>query len=252
MKTAMLASIAAAIALPAHALTAGSIAFTAFNADEDGWAVVALQDLAANTPIFFTDNTWNGAAFANTEAAHRWNTGGAAIAAGTVVRFSTVDSLTALGVSHGSVTFASTANLGLNASNESIYAYTSNTDDWTTPTTFLAGFSSAPDGFGNATFGVLTNTGLVAGASAVEITPSTDFGQYAGSRSGEESFAAYAPMVNAGANWTNAVGGDQSQVSPDLTAFTTTPVPEPGTYALLLAGLAATGMVVRRRTGSPA
>ena len=37
----------AATTLPAQALTAGDLAFTSFNADEDGFAMVALADVAA-------------------------------------------------------------------------------------------------------------------------------------------------------------------------------------------------------------
>ncbi|MFN0184499.1 MAG: PEP-CTERM sorting domain-containing protein [Aquabacterium sp.] len=233
----------------AQALTAGSFAFVSFNADEDGWALVALENVAANSTIYFTDNTWNGSSFAATEAAHQWNTGGAAIAAGTVVRFSKVDSLTQIGVSVGTLSFASSANLGLNATNETIYAYTSNTSDWTAPTTFLAAVSSAASGFGNATFGVLTNTGLAAGMTAIEVAPSADFAQYTGARAGEASFGAYLPLVNASSAWSSVQGGDQSQVLPDMTAFSVVAVPEPQTYALLLAGLGAIGMVVGRRQG---
>ncbi|ATG91652.1 hypothetical protein [Methylomonas koyamae] len=45
----------------AHAaLTTGDIAFTSFNADEDGFSLVAFVDIGANTTIHFNDNEWNG------------------------------------------------------------------------------------------------------------------------------------------------------------------------------------------------
>ncbi|MFX6601400.1 hypothetical protein ABTG86_19985, partial [Acinetobacter baumannii] len=72
-------------------LGAGDIAFTAFNADEDGWAIVALTDLAANSTIYFTDSTWDGATFTSAEGFHTWQTGAGIIAAGTVIRFSDID-----------------------------------------------------------------------------------------------------------------------------------------------------------------
>lgn len=56
-------TLAVAAALPASALTTGDLAFTAFNADEDGFAMVALADVAANTKLYFSDNEWTGAAF---------------------------------------------------------------------------------------------------------------------------------------------------------------------------------------------
>ena len=49
-------SLAVAAALPASALTTGDLAFTAFNADEDGFAMVALANVATNTKVYFSDN----------------------------------------------------------------------------------------------------------------------------------------------------------------------------------------------------
>ena len=81
------------------ALQAGDIAFTSFNADEDGFSVVALREVAPFTAIYFTDNEWNGGApgsggFNSGEGTYAWVSGAAAIAAGTVVRFSEIDSAT--------------------------------------------------------------------------------------------------------------------------------------------------------------
>ena len=65
----VLALLLAATGVSAHALTAGDIAFTSFNADEDGWSIVALANISANTVVHFSDNTWNGTSFVTTEAA---------------------------------------------------------------------------------------------------------------------------------------------------------------------------------------
>ncbi len=236
-----LAAVAAAT-LPAQALTAGDLAFTSFNADEDGFSMVPLVDLAADTKVFFSDNTFNGSSFSNSEAAHSWTSGAAVVQAGTVIRFSKIDSLSSISASVGTISFITTANLGLSATAETIYAYTSATDDWQAPTSFLAAVST------ETTTTAITNAGLSNGISAVQLTNSTDYGAYTGVRSGESAFAAYTPLVNNSANWTVVVGGDQSAVSPDLTSYSVTAVPEPGTYALLLAGLAAVGFVARRRS----
>ena len=65
----------------AHALGAGDIAFTAFNADEDGWAIVALTDLAAGSTVYFSDSNWNGSSFGSAEGMHTWSTGASVITA---------------------------------------------------------------------------------------------------------------------------------------------------------------------------
>ena len=40
------------VAAPAQAQVAGDLAFTAFNADEDGWAMVTFVDLAGHHGLF--------------------------------------------------------------------------------------------------------------------------------------------------------------------------------------------------------
>ena len=40
------ALVVAAISAPVHALTAGDVAFTSFNAEEDGWSLVLLTNVA--------------------------------------------------------------------------------------------------------------------------------------------------------------------------------------------------------------
>lgn len=234
-KTLLAGLIAACASFNAFALNTGDLAFASFNADEDGFSIVTFANIAANTTIFFRDDEWNGSAFNSGEGTHAWNTGASVIAAGTVVRFTKTDQASRA-ASVGSLT--SSGDTGFNATSETVYAYIGS--DANTPTTFLAGVSS--EGATN-----LTPAGLVNGSNAVILTNSTDYASYNGSRSGQTSFAAYAPMVNNAANWNIVVGLDNAAAVPDTTAFSITPVPEADTWAMLLAGLGLMGFIGRRR-----
>lgn len=242
MKKSFLALVLAAASSQASALTTGDIAFTSFNADEDGWSLVTFVDIAANTTLYFSDNeATSPAAFNTGESAFSWNTGASVIDAGTVVRFSAIDDVSRA-ASVGSFSAVDTTNLGLSASSDTLYAYLGASH--AAPTTFLAAVSS--EGSTN-----LTPAGLTAGVNAVVLTNSTDYAEYTGVRSGEISFAGYKPFVNNPVNWSIITTGDNSLATPNTAAFTITPVPEPEAYAMMLAGLGLVGIVVSRRRKLP-
>jgi hypothetical protein len=242
-------ALAVAAALPASALTTGDIAFTAFNADEDGLSFVAFAGIAAGTTIYFSDNEWTGSAFNTGESYNQWNSGVSAVAAGTVVRLIAYDK-TGLSASTGTlsrVTVAGSANWGIASSNETVYAYLGSTAN--APTTFLAAITN-----GNfSADGSLAGTGLVEGVSAIRLnalatSATPDYAEYTGVRSGLASLAAYKPLVANVANWTvDTTNGTYTATVPNVTGFTVSAVPEPESYALMLSGLAAIGLLVARR-----
>ena len=244
-----LASLAALASQAATALGSGDLAFTAINADEDGWAMVSFVDIAPNTTIYFTDNEWNGSAFNTGEGYHQWNSGASTIVAGTVIRFQNID-VTGLSSTFGTLSRASVSgstNYGLSASEDSVYAYTASSV--TATPTFIAAITTTAF-TGATTSGLLTNTGLSIGAGAIALGGGAEYEEYIGARSGEANFAAYKPLVGNLANWTNnPKDGNYAANVPNTTTFSVTAVPEPETYALLMSGLLTVGFVARRRRG---
>ncbi|AFZ26862.1 putative extracellular nuclease [Cylindrospermum stagnale PCC 7417] len=200
-------------------LTQGDIAFTSFNADEDGWSIVTFVDIAPNTIIYFSDNEATSLTAFNTgESYFQWNSGANTIAAGNVIRFSAIDSATNLAASIGTfsrVTVSGSSNYGLSGSNETVYAYLGN--NAASPTVFLAGVSNDTTPQGTTD---LTTAGLTIGANSILLNSSADYGEYNGSRSGEGSFANYKPLVNNLSNWTvDSVNGNYDPTVPNTTNF---------------------------------
>lgn len=222
----------------AHALMAGDIAFSAFNADEDGWAIVALTDLAAGSTIYFSDSNWNGSGFGSAEGMHTWNTGASIIAAGTVIRFSDIDQA-ARSVSIGSL--STSGNAGLSSSGDTLFAYVGSSVS--APQTFLAAVSSES---ASAAATALANAGLSAGINALVLPASTDYAYYSGPRSGQASMSGYRSALNNAANWSTAIDGNHADAIPDTTVFSVvSTVPEASSAWMLLAGLSVLGL--RRR-----
>jgi len=119
-------------------LAEGDVMFVGFNADSlDGFAVVALKTIPANSVIHFNDNEWNGlsigsgGAFNNaSETELSWYTGIAAILPGTVVTFNQTNNSGTISVTTGTVN----GTISLAAGNEVLYAFLGT--DSMTPTTF--------------------------------------------------------------------------------------------------------------------
>jgi hypothetical protein len=205
-------------------LSTGSIAFTAFNADEDGWSIVSLIDIDPNQNVFFSDGTATSATNIGTnESSFRWNTGSSTISAGSIVRFSAID-VPARTVSVGTFAPVNSTNFGLSATAETLYAFLGTND--TTPTTLLTAVSTEADNTS------LTTVGLINGTNAIRLTSSADFAEFNGSRTNQTSFPNYRSVVNTASNWNINVDGDGSAVVPSSTRFslTNTPVPEPGDF----------------------
>ncbi|MBD2727248.1 hypothetical protein H6G96_13145 [Nostoc sp. FACHB-892] len=191
------------------ALTQGDIAFISFNADEDGWSIVTFVDIDPNTTIYFSDGTAaSPTAIGNSESSFVWNTGSQKIAGGTVVRFSAIDS-TSRASSIGTFTVVTSSELGLNTTDETVYAFLGNSA--TAPTTILTAVST------EANNNSLTTVGLTDGVNAIKLTSSTDYGQYTGSRTGQTSLVGYKALVNNSANWTIDTEGDGARIVPNTT-----------------------------------
>jgi len=242
-----LAAALVAFAASAHAATPapGDFAFTAFNADEDGFAIVALKPVAPFTVVYFTDNEWSGGpagtgAFNAGEAVYGWTNGPVSVPAGTLIRFHAIDQA-ARGASLGVFGAYENGANGLSATGDTLYAYAGASRF--EPTALLAAVSS--DQFAGSD---LAGSGLVRGVHAVAITTGADFGEYTGPRAGLASFGAYAPLVNDAARWTAHANGSFAATIPDLAGFSVSPVPEPQTWLLMATslGLLGFGMSGRR------
>lgn len=247
-------SLIAALLLSSQAnaaLNAGDIMFTAFNADEDGLSFVTFVDIAANTTIYFSDNEWTGSAFNSGESYNQW-VSTSVVSAGTVVRFSAYDKTT-LSASTGTLSRMSVSgntNWGIANDKETVYAYLGSVA--TSPTTFLTAITN-----GKFTeHGSLTNTGLIAGVNAIELTSKAgassepDYAEYNGARDGLNNFADYKALVVNVANWNvDTVNNSRSaEVVPNTTNFSVSAVPEADSLAMFLGGLGLLALVRLRQT----
>ncbi|QID16781.1 PEP-CTERM sorting domain-containing protein [Nitrogeniibacter mangrovi] len=236
-----LASPALVPAVATAAPAPGDLAFVAFNADEDGFAITSFVDLAAGEQLFVTDKEWNalpvqvGGDFTAGEGVLAWtlDTG---LTAGSVVRFSAVNSSADVAVSTGSI--ARSGSFSLATKDESVILYRAGTS---------GPIPLAALGMGGGLSGQLLGAGLDAATTA--FSSRVDFAEYVGPRSGLGALSDYGPLVFDAGQWLARSATDEAATVPDLTAFTAVaaPVPEPGSYAMFLGGLGLLTVMARRR-----
>jgi hypothetical protein len=240
----VLAALLCAAGQAAAALEPGAIAFTAYNADEDGFSIVALKPIAPFSAVYFSDNEWNGGApgagsFNGGEGTYAWVSGAAEIGAGTVIRFSAIDRAERA-ASIGAFDQVLTGLPGFAATGDTLFAYAGNSA--AEPTSLLTALSS--DGFNGSS---LAGTGLEIGVNAVSVGAGADYAEYAGPRSGAADLAAYRALLADASQWSSQATGDFAALAPNLTAFAVAPVPEPQTYALLATGLGLIALRLRQQ-----
>lgn len=239
-----------ALAAPCHALQPGDLLFTAYNADEDGWAMVALVDLAADTEVFFTDNDRAGPGFGTGEGYLRWQS--SPVAAGTVLRFSRIDSATAAAVTAGDAPAGTLSRVwlpgstapNLAQSGDTLYAYQGLSA--TQPAVFLSSISAeGPAGLA----GRLAGTGLQAGLTATMLPAGTEYAQYTGPRQGFSTVGGQQRIVADPGFWLVSTGAVFVGAEPLNAPFT--PVPDAPAAALGALGAAGLWAFSRRPKRQP-
>ena len=196
---------------PTTVLATGDVLFICFNADNNSFGFVAINDLPAGEIIFFTDEEWNGSEFGGGESDIIWTAPAEGLNAGEVVIFTGTDVAETTVTGGGTIT--KNGNSGLSTSTETIYAYQGPAARQ--PVTFLAAIS-------NTSGASIANTGLTADVDALFLDNATDAAQFVAPRSGQATIAAYAPLIaDLAANWNIVVGGENETTLCDETDFVT-------------------------------
>jgi hypothetical protein len=202
-----------------------------------------LADAEAGTLVRFSDKEWQGSAFNSGEGTVTW-TLSQALAAGTVVTFSNIDSASNSGFGPSSGLLSGALQFAVGG--ETLYAFLG--PSVSTPTTFLAAITNGAGDF-DGTTGTLSGTGLTLGSTAVLLPAGTRGGQYSASRSNLASFAGYLPVIgDPSLNWTLDMSAGTAVLPFHTEAFTESfATPEPGTWSLGVLVAIWVGVARRRR-----
>jgi Secretion system C-terminal sorting domain len=216
IKSVLLLFAACMLAGLAMGQSTGDICMIGANADNpDIILMVTLVPVPGSTDIYFSDNEWNGSAWADlNEGIKKYTTPGGGLEAGDVVELDFTNNTATVG------TLASeSGSFALGTSGDQFYMYLGTA---TSPSTFL--FAITLYGVWGA--GELTNTGLTSSVDALIFASSTDNVRYDGTRTGT-----VAELKTAIADETTNWGTSLDPYTFSTTAFTVSEVPLPITLS---------------------
>jgi hypothetical protein len=263
-------SLGALASAQATSLSNGDFAFTGINGNTTlgGWSFVTFTDIAAGTRIFFTDTnvlqTTVAAGVFSSSAETFWSwTASADVAAGTSVALLgtgvsgayTAKSGAAGGSANGSVTNHNAGASNISSSGDILYAFQAAsyaTNYQAADITFLGAASNrtTPYATSDNPFAATGLSGIQVREYRINNSTATRYSQFSAQVSTNDTpFSSMAELKAAladNANWTTVSASNTIPVVSDVLAVTAA-VPEPQSYALLLAGLAVVGAVTRRR-----
>lgn len=274
MKSILTLSALAVAALGAQAagtaLGTTDFAFTGVNGNTTvgGWSFVTFVDLAAGTTIYFTDTnvlqTSSASGVFSTTAETFWSwTASAAVSAGTSVALLgtgtngqyAARSGAAGGTSNGTVTNLNGGASNISSGGDILYAFQAAsyaTNYQPGAITFLGAISN------RGSYSTSDNPTAATGLSGIQLreykidaVTATRYTQFTAQvTTNDQPFGSMTELQAAlasNANWTTIASSNSTPIVSDVLAVAA--VPEPGSYALLLAGLAVVGGVARRRSG---
>ncbi|WP_457323677.1 PEP-CTERM sorting domain-containing protein [Roseateles sp. P5_E11] len=243
-------------------------AFTGVNGNTTvgGWSFVSFVDIAAGTTIYFTDTnvlqTTPAAGVFSTTAETFWSwTASAKVNAGTSVALLgtgvngqyAAKSGTAGGTANGVVVNLNGGASNISSGGDILYAFQAAsyaTNYQASAITFLGALSN------RGTYTSSDNPTAATGLSGIQLreykvdaATATRYTQFTAQvTTNDAPFSSVAQLKSAlavNANWTTVAGSNSTPIVADVLAVTA--VPEPESYALMLAGLAVMGGVARRR-----